>query len=108
FKEFILCLGYKGEMIKDYFYNYEVMNNDFTIELGKERKIEIHQNTLSEGWRVTCADTGERALKGARIKRIEKYIKGDEFMMTYGDGLADIDITSLLEFHHSHGKLLTI
>jgi glucose-1-phosphate cytidylyltransferase len=71
FKDFILCLGYKGEMIKSYFYNYEILNNDFTVELGSYKHIEIHSNHKEKGWRVTLADTGETALKGARIKKIE-------------------------------------
>jgi len=109
FKDFILCLGYKGEMIKEYFYNYEILSNDFTIELGNRKKhIEIHSNRSEEGWRITLADTGDKALKGARLKRVEKYIDGDQFMVTYGDGVADIDINDLLKFHRSHGKLATL
>lgn len=109
FKEFILCLGYKGEMIKGYFYNYEVVNNDFTIELGDNKHIEIHSNHGEEGWRITLADTGDKVLKGARLKRIEKYIGDDDvFMLTYGDGVANIDINSLLAFHQNHGKLATV
>jgi len=108
FKDFILCLGYKGEMIKDYFYNYEILNNDFTIELGTEKKIEIHSSHTEKNWRITLADTGDKALKGARLKRIEKYITGSQFMMTYGDGVSNIDINSLLAFHQSHGKLATV
>jgi len=108
FKEFILCLGYKGEMIKEYFYNYEVLNNDFTIELGYNKNVEIHRNHTEKGWRVTLADTGDKALKGARLKRVEKYIDGDQFMMTYGDGVANVDIRSVLAFHRSHGKLATV
>ncbi|MFX0134689.1 MAG: glucose-1-phosphate cytidylyltransferase [Candidatus Hodarchaeota archaeon] len=109
FKDFILCLGYKGEMIKEYFYNYEVLNNDFTIELGNRgRQIEIHNSRSEKGWRITLADTGDKALKGARLKRVEKYIDGNQFMVTYGDGVADIDINDLLKFHRSHGKLGTL
>lgn len=108
FKDFILCLGYKGEMIKEYFYNYEVLNNDFTIELGNTGNIEIHSNHGEKGWRVTLADIGETAMTGTRIKRAEKYIRGDEFMLTYGDGVANINIKELLEFHRRHGKIGTI
>lgn len=108
FKDFVLCLGYKGEMIKEYFYNYEVLNNDFTLELGNGKQIEIHTNHAEKGWRVTLSDTGDIALKGARLKRIEKYISGDQFMVTYGDGLANVNIASLLAFHRSHGKLATV
>lgn len=108
FKDFILALGYKGEMIKEYFQNYELMNNDVTIELGKPENRIVHQNHGEAGWRVTLADTGQYALKGARLKRLEKYIDGDEFMMTYGDGIGNIDIPALLKFHHSHNKLATV
>ena len=106
--DFILCLGYKGEMIKEYFYHYEVLNDDFTIELGNHKNIEIHNSHAETGWRVTLADTGDKALKGARLKRIEKYIIGDQFMMTYGDAVANIDINALLAFHRIHGKLATV
>lgn len=108
FKDFILCLGYKGEMIKEYFYNYEILNNDFTIELGDNKNIEIHSNHTEEGWRVTLADTGDKALKGARLKRVEKYIDSDQFMVTYGDGIANIGIDALLAFHNSHEELATV
>lgn len=109
YNDFILCLGYKGEMIKDYFYHYELMNNDVTLEIGHQENIKIYQNNNSENnWRITLADTGENSLKGARLKKIEKYIEGDEFFMTYGDGVANIDIKALREFHHSHRKLATV
>jgi glucose-1-phosphate cytidylyltransferase len=107
FNEFILCLGYKGEMIKEYFYNYEILNNDFTIELGK-RKVEFYNTHEEVGWRVTLVDTGRYALKGARLKRVEKYIDSDTFMVTYGDGVANIDIQDLLAFHNNHGKIATL
>ncbi|MDP8299586.1 MAG: glucose-1-phosphate cytidylyltransferase [Candidatus Tantalella remota] len=108
FKEFILCLGYKGEIIKEFFYNYEVLNNDFTIKLGERKQVEIHSNHDEDGWNVTLADTGDKALKGARLKKIEKYIDGEEFMLTYGDGLANVNMSSLLKFHRNHGKLATL
>ena len=108
FKDFILCLGYKGEMIKEYFYNYEFLNNDFTIELGNHKNIEIHRDHGEKGWRITLVDTGDKALKGARLKRIEKYIDGNMFMVTYGDGVADININDLIKFHQSHGKIATL
>ena len=107
FKDFILCLGYKGEMIKEYFYNYEILNNDFTIELGKH-KIQLHNLHDEFDWKVTLIDTGEKALKGARLKRIEKYIDSDIFMVTYGDGVANINISDLLRFHDSHDKVATL
>jgi glucose-1-phosphate cytidylyltransferase len=84
------------------------MNNDVTIELGKPEKIRIHQKHNESGWQITLSDTGEKALKGARLKRVEKYIHEDTFMMTYGDGLANVNINEVLNFHHSHGKLATV
>jgi len=105
FRDFILCLGYKGEMIKNYFYNYEILNNDFTIELGTNKHIEIYSNHKEKGWRVTLADTGETALKGSRIKKIEKYVDGDLFMLTYGDGVANINLHDLLSFHKTYGRI---
>lgn len=106
-KDFIFCLGYKGEMIKDYFLNYEEMNSDFTIELGTGTK-QIHTNHTEKDWKVTLADTGEEAQTGSRVKKIEKYIDCDIFMVTYGDGVADIDIRKLLKFHQAHGKIATV
>lgn len=109
FKEFILCLGYKGYLIKEYFYNYEILNNDFTVELGKNNNRILTHNTHSEeGLQITLVDTGEKALKGARLKRIEKYVKSNTFMVTYGDGLADINIHNLVKFHENHGKTATL
>lgn len=108
FKEFVLALGYKGDMIKNYFCHYELMNNDVTIELGQPEKTCIHYAHDEAGWKITLADTGEKSLKGARLKKVEKYIVGDTFMMTYGDGIADVDIGKLLAFHKAHGKLATV
>jgi glucose-1-phosphate cytidylyltransferase len=108
FKDFILALGYKGEMIKNYFCHYELTNNDVTIELGNPEKIHIHHSHDEGGWKITLADTGEKTLKGARLKKVEKYIKDDTFMMTYGDGIANVDINALLTFHKAHGKLATV
>ena len=107
FKDFVLCLGYKGEMIKEYFYNNEILSNDLTIEPGK-RKIEVHNSHREVGWKITLVNTGENALKGARLKKIEKYIDNDIFMITYGDGIANIDICKLIEYHKSHGKIATL
>jgi len=108
FKDFILCLGYKGEMIKEYFYNYEILNNDFTIELGNQRQVCVHNACSEMGWKITLCDTGETALKGARLKRVEKYIDSDIFMLTYGDGLANINLNELLFFHKNHGRIGTV
>ena len=108
FKKFILCLGYKGEMVKEYFYNYEVLNNDFTIELGDKKNVKIHSNHTENGWQITLADTGDKALKGGRLKRVEKYVDDSVFLTTYGDGVANVDIKSLLAFHKNHGRLATV
>jgi glucose-1-phosphate cytidylyltransferase len=106
--EFILCLGYRGDMIKEYFYHYEIMNSDFTLTIGQKNQMEIHRKLEEEMWRVTLCDTGDKAQKGARLKRVEKYVDGPVFMVTYGDGVANIDIKALLDFHLAHGKLATI
>lgn len=108
FNDFILCLGYKGEMIREYFYNYEYMNNDVTVNLGENESIQIHKRNSEVDWRITLVDTGQKTLKGARLKKVEKYITNDDFFLTYGDGVSDIDIKSLLEFHRSHSKLATV
>jgi glucose-1-phosphate cytidylyltransferase len=108
FNDFVICLGYKGNMIKEYFYNYDMINNDFTIQLNSEKKIDIHRNDNYEDWKVTLVDTGEFALKGARIKKIEKYIDSDDFLLTYGDGIADINVDKLVRFHKEQKGLVTI
>jgi glucose-1-phosphate cytidylyltransferase len=108
FKDFVLCLGYKGEIIKEYFYNYEIYNEDFSVCLGRRKSIELHNQDSDLGWRVALVDTGEQALKGARIKRIAHLLDGDDFMLTYGDGVADIDLARLLAFHKSHGRIATV
>ena len=109
FTEFILCLGYKAEIIKEYFLNFELMNSDFTIDLtGGEPRIETISRHGREDWRVTLIDTGLHTMPGSRMKKIAPYIDGDAFMMTYGDGVADIDIRALAAFHTSHGKLATV
>jgi glucose-1-phosphate cytidylyltransferase len=108
FHRFIICLGYKGEMIKDYFFNYQIMNNDVTVRLGANDRLQVHKIENEENWEITLSDTGEHALKGSRIKRIEKYIDDDQFMVTYGDGVADINVGELLNFHKSHGKIATV
>jgi len=105
--EFIICLGYKGEVIKDYFYNYKMKNNDFTVSL-KDHSIEYHNNHDEEKWKITLVDTGVNTLKGGRLKRIEKYLDDGINLLTYGDGVANINIDDLIEFHKSHDKLVTI
>lgn len=108
FNTFICCLGYKSEMIKEYFIHYEMLSHDLTIRLGQKSGYEIHKARNCKQWEITLCNTGDYALKGARLKRIEKYVKTDEFMVTYGDGVADIDIRKLLRFHQSHGKIATV
>ena len=109
FNDFILCLGYKGEMIKEYFLNYEIMNSDFTMELGGSHEdIHINHSHSKDQWRVTLTDTGLNTMTGARLKRIEPYIDTENFMMTYGDGVAKIDLNKLLGFHLSHKRIATV
>ncbi len=105
FKDFILPLGYKGEVIKQYFHDYNIRNTDFTVEL-KSGTITAHPGHI-EDWRVTLCDTGQETLKGGRIKRVAKHIDSDRFMVTYGDGVADIDLNKLLEFHEQSGTIGT-
>ena len=107
FNQFVLCLGYKGDMIKNYFLNYELMNSDVTLELGN-KSMEFHNSPEEEGWRITLANTGTKALTGARVKRIEKYIDEDQFMLTYGDGVSNVDVDKLFNFHLSHPKIGTV
>lgn len=111
FREFVLALGYKGEMIRDYFINYQLRTHDFTIDLANRNGIEIHDTRgHHDDWRVTLVDTGLNALKGARLKRIEQFIPAtdDTFMLTYGDGVSDLDLKSHLDFHREHGKMVTV
>ncbi|MFB3923203.1 MAG: glucose-1-phosphate cytidylyltransferase [Terriglobia bacterium] len=108
FKRFILCLGYKGHVIKQYFLNYKAFSCDITIRLGREDGLILHGNGPTEDWMITLADTGENTLTGARVKRIEPYVESDTFMLTYGDGVADIDVRRLVQFHRSHGRIGTV
>jgi len=106
FNDFIVLLGYKGYLIKEYFANYFIYESDMTIDI-KSGKMELHNNS-SEPWKVTLLDTGVDSMTGGRIKRAQKFIGDEPFMITYGDGVADIDITKLIDFHKSHGKAITI
>ena len=108
FRDFVLCLGYRGNTIKDYFLNYEAMNNDFTMYLGQRSEIRYHGRHREQGYSVTLADTGLESMTGGRVRKIQKYIDGDTFLLTYGDGVSDVDIGRLLEFHRSHGKIATV
>lgn len=107
-KEFVLCLGYKGNLIKEYFLNYRVMQSDFTLRLDSPAHPQYHCGIDPVDWSITFAETGAEAMTGARVKRIAKYIGEDTFFLTYGDGVADIDIGKLLEFHRRHGKIGTV
>lgn len=107
FNDFIVALGVKGEVIKEYFFNFEALNNDFTIDL-KTNNINYHNKHGEAEWKVTLVDTGINTLKGGRIKRVERFLDDEINMVTYGDGVANINIQSLLEFHKSHNKILTI
>ena len=104
--DFIICCGYKGYMIKEYFANYLLHMSDVTIDIERDT-IDIH-NHKAEPWRITLVDTGESTQTGGRLKRVANYIKGDYFCMTYGDGLSNVNITETIKFHLSHGKLATM
>jgi glucose-1-phosphate cytidylyltransferase len=107
--EFILCLGYRGSAIKDFFLNFRNNTSDFRLKLNSSSPIEYLENNSRDDWDVTMAETGLNSMTGARIWRIKKYLNpGEDFMLTYGDGLGDIDMDKLLAFHRSHGRILTV
>lgn len=106
FNDFVICCGYKSYVIKDYFHHYYMHEADMTIDLGKNTT-EYH-NSTSEPWRVTLVDTGLNTMTGGRIKRVQPYIGNEPFMLTYGDGVSDVDIPALLEFHRKSGRLATL
>ena len=106
FNEFVILLGYKGYFIKEYFSNYFLHQSDITIDL-MSNKMEVH-NSESEPWKVTLLDTGLHSMTGGRIKRAQKFIGDESFMLTYGDGVANVDIKKLVDFHKNHGKSLTM
>ena len=108
FREFILCLGYKGGMIKDYFLNYETFTNDFTLTLGAAKKIKFHNAHTEEGWKITFVETGAAAMTGARVRQALPYITSENFALTYGDGVADMDVKAELAFHQKHGCQATV
>jgi glucose-1-phosphate cytidylyltransferase len=104
--EFIVCLGYKGYLIKEYFANYYLHTCDVSFDVARG-SMEVHRSS-AEPWKVTLVDTGEATMTGGRLKRALPYVEGEDFCFTYGDGLADVDITALLNFHARHGKLATV
>jgi glucose-1-phosphate cytidylyltransferase len=106
--EFVLCLGYRGNMIKEYFLNYEAMNSNFTITPGKQSHVPYHGAHKEQNFNVTLVDTGLETMTGGRVKRIAQFIDGDDFIVTYGDGVANIDIGALVTFHKKHGRIATV
>jgi len=107
-KDFVICSGYKGEVIKEYFREFQSFNSDFTVTLGSKANIEYHDNFEEEKWKVTVAETGLNSMTGGRLFKARKYLTGGTFMCTYGDGVSNINIKKLLEFHKLHGKIATI
>jgi len=106
--EFVLCLGYRGEVVKEYFLNYEALNNDFTICLGERHTITYENAHEEQEFRVTLSDTGQGTMTGGRIRRVRRFVGDETFLVTYGDGLADIDVAKVLAFHRAHGKIGTV
>jgi glucose-1-phosphate cytidylyltransferase len=108
FKRFILCLGYKSWAIKQYFLNYALASSDLTVSLDSADSIQFKSQHRVEDWHVTLAETGENTMTGGRLKCVEKYLEGDHFMLTYGDGVADVNLRDLVNFHHKQGKIGTV
>jgi glucose-1-phosphate cytidylyltransferase len=106
FNDFVICLGYKGYVVKEYFANYYLHKSDITLDLGNN-SIQVH-DSQAEPWRITLVDTGDNSMTGGRIKRIEPYVNNERFMLTYGDGLGDINISELHAYHQNRGKLCTV
>jgi glucose-1-phosphate cytidylyltransferase len=108
FKDFVLCLGYKGDYIRQYFQNYLWNTNDVTLSLRRGSEVEFHTHSDKEDWNITLAETGEETMTAGRLKRVEKYLDGDTFLFTYGDGVGDIDIAATVTQHRASGKELTL
>jgi glucose-1-phosphate cytidylyltransferase len=108
FTDFVLCLGYKGWKLKEWFLHHDLRSHDVTVTLGAEAARRLHGTPEGRGWRVTLVDTGEEAMTGARVARVARYLDGERFMVTYGDGVSDLDIADLVAFHRRHGKLATV
>ena len=107
YHDFIICCGYKGYVIKEYFADYYLHRSDVTFDFSDQNRMIVHNN-VAEPWRVTLVDTGLHTQTGARIKRIQKYIQDEPFLLTYGDGVTDLDISKLVEFHKGHGRIATL
>lgn len=108
YNDFIVCSGYKGEQIKEYFSKFHLLNSDFTVNIGRNSSVEIHDETNSVEWVVTVANTGYSTHTGGRLLQIKEYLGNEAFMCTYGDGLSDINIEALVDFHQHHGKIATV
>ncbi|MGH9444000.1 MAG: glucose-1-phosphate cytidylyltransferase [Thermoanaerobaculia bacterium] len=107
--DFVLCLGYKGWLIKEFFLNYRAATADVTVHLGQDRPHDFRERQNEEKWNVTLVDTGDQTQTGGRLAAVREYVEGDEpFCLTYGDGVADLDIGKLIEFHRRHGKIATV
>ncbi len=107
--QFVLCLGYRGWVIKEFFLNYAAMTNDIVVQLGPKRAVTIGEHDGEENWAVTLAETGENTQTGGRVQAIRRYVENDDlFLLTYGDGVADVDIKTLIDFHRQHGKIATV
>lgn len=107
FNEFIICCGYKQHVIKEWFADYYLYNSDVTFDFSNDNRMTVHQN-VAEPWKVTLVDTGTDTMTGGRVKRVQRYIGDEPFMLTYGDAVSDINIRELLKFHENHGKIATI
>ena len=107
YNEFIICCGYKQHVIKEWFANYYLHNSDITLDFTKGNEMTVHNN-VAEPWKVTMIDTGLNTMTGGRIKRIQPYVGNETFMLTYGDGVSNVDLKALLEFHKKHGKIATM
>jgi len=108
FTDFILCLGYQSWVIKRYFLDYHLAHADFSLRLGSAGPDWVREPDRTEDWRITLAETGLDAMTGCRVKRIERYVAGDTFLLTYGDGVADVDLAALVAFHRAHGRTGTV
>jgi glucose-1-phosphate cytidylyltransferase len=108
FRRFVLCLGYKGWAFKRFFLDYHLAAADLTVRLGSEPDVHLHGHSELDDWEVTLAETGLETMTGGRVKAVERYVEGDDFLLTYGDGVSDVDVTELLRFHRQHGRIGTV